>query len=103
MICPSILINSYSSLIPTEKDSAEDDIMFFLLVVRLMNVLHEDVFYRLFSYNFVNKASTWLFSPEEASITSWREFETTFIETFGEDKTPTTLVLDFSRIKMEAK
>jgi hypothetical protein len=31
------------------------------------------------------------------------EFETTFIEKFGEDKTPTTLVLDLSRIKMEAK
>jgi len=30
-------------------------------------------------------------------------FETDFIEKFDEDKTPTTLVLDLSRIKMEAK
>jgi hypothetical protein len=38
---------------------------------------------------------------EEASITSWRIFETIFLKKFGEEKTPTTLVLDISRIKMD--
>jgi hypothetical protein len=57
----------------------------------------------LFPYTFENKASTWFFSLEEASITSWRIFETTFIEKFREEKMPMTLVLDLSRIKMEPK
>jgi hypothetical protein len=34
-----------------------------------------------------------IFSLPQASITSWNTFETTFIEKFGEDKSPTTLVL----------
>jgi hypothetical protein len=51
-----------------------------------MNVQHEDVVYRLFPYTFENKTSTWLFSLEESSITSWREFETAFIENFGKTK-----------------
>jgi hypothetical protein len=58
-----------------------------MLVVRLMNVQHEDVICRLFPYMFENKASTWYFSLSQASITSWNAFETTFIEKFGEDKT----------------
>jgi hypothetical protein len=74
-----------------------------MLAVRLMNVQHEDVVCRLFPYTFENKSSTWYFSLAQASITSWNAFETTFIEKFGEDKTPTTLVLDLSRIKMDAK
>jgi len=44
-----------------------------------------------------------LFSLEEASITSWRNLETIFLEKFREQKIPKTLVLDLSRIKMESK
>jgi hypothetical protein len=68
-----------------------------------MNVRHEDDVCRLFPYTFENKALTWFFSLEEDSITSWREFETAFIENSREYKTPTTLVPDLLRIKMEAK
>jgi hypothetical protein len=38
---------------------------------------------------------------DETSITSWRIFETIFLKKFGEDKKPSTLVLDISRIKMD--
>jgi len=69
----------------------------------LMNIHHEVVVCRLFPYTFENKASTLFFYLEEASITIWSIFEITSLEKFGEDKTPATLVLDISRIKMEPK
>jgi hypothetical protein len=89
---------------PDREYSPEDHIKKFTLVVRLMNVQYEDVFCRLFPYTFENRASTWFFSLAHASITSWRIFETIFIEKFGEHKTlTTTLILDLSRIKMDIK
>jgi hypothetical protein len=89
--------------VPDKKYFVEDHIKKFMLVVRLMNVQYEDVVCILFPYMFENKASIWFFSLAQASITSWNAFEIAFIENFGEEKTPTTLVLDISRIKMEAK
>jgi hypothetical protein len=45
----------------------------------------------------------WYFSLPQGSITNWNDFEISFMKKFGEDKTPTTLVLEFSRIKMNPK
>jgi hypothetical protein len=74
-----------------------------MLVVRLMNVEHEDVVCRHFPYTFEGKASTWYFYLRQGSITIWNAFETSFIEKFGDDKTPLVLVLELSRIKMDSK
>jgi hypothetical protein len=60
-------------------------------------------FVHLFPLTFEEKASTWYFSLEEASITNWRTFETIFLRKFGENKTPTTQVLELSRVKMDSK
>jgi hypothetical protein len=68
-----------------------------------MNVEHEDVVYRLFPYTFENKVSTWYYSLPIGSITSWDDFEKEFINKFGEEKTPTTLLKELITIKMEKK
>jgi hypothetical protein len=73
------------------------------LSVKLMNVEHEDVVCRLFPYTFEGKSSTWYFSLRQGSITRWNAFETAFTEKFGDDKTPTVLVLELSKIKMDSK
>jgi hypothetical protein len=57
----------------------------------------------LFPYTLENEASTWFFSLEEASMFSWKIFETIFLEKFREYKTPTTPILYLSRIKMDPK
>lgn len=57
----------------------------------------------LFLYTFEGKASTWYFSLPKSSITSWNQFQTTFLDKFGEDKTPVSLVLVLSRIRMDEK
>jgi hypothetical protein len=88
---------------PNKKESFEEHFKTFMLVAKLINLQHEDVIYRIFPYTFENKASTWYFSLAQASINSCNSFETNFKEKFGEDKNPTNLVLDLSRIKMEAK
>lgn len=69
----------------------------------MLNVRHEDVVCRLFPYNFNGKASTWYFSLLQGSIRSWAKFQTLFLNKFGDDKTPTTLVLELSKIKMNPK
>jgi len=86
-----------------KKAFFEDHVKKFILLVRLMNVEYEDVVYRSFPYIFENKASTWYFYLAQASITIWNSFETTFIENFGEENTPSTLVLYLSMIKMDSK
>jgi hypothetical protein len=73
---------------PERKYSSKDHDKNFLSNIRLQNVQHEDVVCQLFSHTFENKATTWFFSLDEASITSWRIFETIFLKKFGEDKTP---------------
>ena len=42
--------------------SPEDHIKQFMLSLRLTDVKHEDMVCRLFSYTFIDKASTWFFS-----------------------------------------
>jgi hypothetical protein len=88
---------------PDKKDSREDHIKNFMFFVRLLNVEQEDVVSRIFPYTFEGKVPTCYISLSQASITIWNTFETTFIKKFRDDKSPTTLVLDISRIKMEIK
>ena len=64
---------------------------------------HEDVFCILFPYTFVGQASTWFFSLAPGSITSWKQFETTFISQFGDDKTSGMMVLELSRMRCDKK
>ena len=64
---------------PENDVSPEDHIKQFMLSLRLMDVQHEDVVYKLFPYTFVRKASTWFFSLTAGSIASWQQFETTFL------------------------
>lgn len=88
---------------PDEKLSTEDHVKQFIMKIRLLNVRHEDVVCRLFPYTFIKKASTWYFSLSQGSITSWASFRTLFLNKFGGDKTPATLVLELFRIKMNSK
>ena len=74
-----------------------------MLVVQTMNVQQEYVVCRLFPLTFEGRASTWYFSLVQGSITNWGEFNKVFLDKFGEDKTPTLLALELSRIKMESK
>jgi hypothetical protein len=68
-----------------------------------MKVEHEEVVCRLFPYTFEGEASTWYFSLTTGSITSWYNFEKLFMKTFGDEKSPTSLVLELSRIRMNVK
>ena len=64
---------------PDNDVSPEDHIKQVMLSLRLMDVHHEYVVCRLFSYTFINKESTWFFSLTIGSITSWEQFETIFV------------------------
>jgi hypothetical protein len=88
---------------PDSKQVAEDHIMKFMLDIRLRNVEHEDVVYRLFPYTFEGNASTWYFSQQPRTIASWEKFESIFLEKFGDGKPPEVLVMDLSNLKMNAK
>jgi hypothetical protein len=65
----------------TPKDHIQNS----FLVVRLMNVQHEDVVCRLFPHTFENKSSTWYFNLAAGSITSWEAFQKAFLDKFGEN------------------
>ena len=77
----------------------EDHIKQFMLSLILLDVQHEDVVCRLFPYTFVGQASTWFFSLAEGSNASWQQFETTFLNQFGDDRTSGVLVLELSRMR----
>lgn len=62
-----------------------------MLSLIFMNVEHEDVVCRLFTYTLLGKASTWFFNLARRLITSWKQFETAFITQFGDDKTSMVL------------
>ena len=74
-----------------------------MLSLRLLDVQHEDVVCRLFPYTFVSQASTWFFSLAIGSIASWKQFETTFLNQFGDDRTSGVLVLELSRMRFDKK
>ena len=46
---------------PDDKNHVEDHIKSFMQVIRLRNVIHEDVVCIFFPYTFEGKASTWYF------------------------------------------
>ena len=74
-----------------------------MLAIQTLNVQHEDMVCQLFPLTFEGKTSTWYFSLVQGSITNWAEFNKSFLDKFGEDKTPALLALELSRIKMEPK
>ena len=74
-----------------------------MLSLRLLDVQHEDVVYRLFPYTFVGQDSTWFFSLVAGSIASWQQFETSFLNQFGDDKTSGMLVLELLRMRCDQK
>ena len=53
--------------------------------------------------NVVQKPSTWYFNVPQCFVKSWGWFEMVFLMKFREDKTPYTLVLEISKIKMDNK
>ena len=72
---------------PTNAVSPEDNIKQFMLSLRLLDVQHEYVVFRLFPYTFVGQASTWFFSLVAGFVASWQQFETAFLSQFGDDRT----------------
>ena len=72
-----------------------------MLSLRLMDVQHEDVVFRLFPYTFLGQASTWFFSLAAGSIASWQQFETSFLSQFGDDITSRVLFLELSRLAFD--
>ena len=63
-----------------------------IMSIRLMNVRHEDVVFILFLYTFENKTLTWYFNLPIRTIHNWNDFQTKFLDQFGEDKTLRSLM-----------
>ena len=72
-----------------------------MLAMNIMNVQHEDVACKLFCLTLQGHASSWFFNLPSRSITSWKQFENTFITRFGDDKTLGTLLLELARLKIK--
>ena len=88
---------------PDNDITPEDHIKQFMISLRLFDLQHEDVVYRLFPYPFVGQASTWFFNLALGSIASWQQFETAFINQFGDDKTSGMMFLELSRMRGDKK
>jgi hypothetical protein len=88
---------------PESRETLDDHINKFMLVVNLRSVEHEDVVCRLFPYTFEGEASTWYFSLQANSITNWDTFEDLFIKKFGDDKSSSILLVELSKIRMGPK
>jgi hypothetical protein len=88
---------------PDSKQIAEDHIKKFMLAIRLWNVEHEDIVCRLFPYTFKGNASTWYFAQQPHTIVSWENFESCFLEKFGDGKPSEVLVMNLSSLKMNPK
>ena len=69
----------------------------------MRNVIHEDIVCRLFPYTFEWKYSTWYFALESASINSWKQFKTLFLQKFGDDSTPEDFVIELSYFRIKPK
>jgi hypothetical protein len=68
-----------------------------------MNVQHEDVVCRIFSYTFENLSSTWYFNLLIGSITSWTKFQKYFLDKFAEETTPRALMVELFIATMSSK
>ena len=88
---------------PDNDVTPKDHIKQFMLSLRLLDVQHEYVVCRLFPYTFVVQASTWFFSLDVGSIASWKQFETSFVNQFRDDRTSGMLVLELSRMRCDKK
>jgi hypothetical protein len=88
---------------PDSKQSTEDHIKKFMLVVRLQNIEQKDVACMLFPYTFEGNASTCYFAQQPQTIASWDKFETFLLEKFRDDKSPEVLVMELSNMKMNPK
>jgi hypothetical protein len=77
---------------PETSGLPEDHIKKFILMIRLMNIQHEDVVCKLFPYTFENLASTWYFNLLVGSITNWTKFQKEFLEKFAEKSTTGALM-----------
>lgn len=56
---------------PDKKEFMEDHVNKFMLALRILNVEHKDIVYRLFPFTFEGKASTWYFLLTLGSIHNW--------------------------------
>ena len=88
---------------PNNYVTPKDHIKQFMLSLRLLDVQHEDVVCKLFPYKFVGQASIWFFSLATGSIASWEQFETSFLNQLGDDRTSGVLVLELSRMRCDKK
>lgn len=88
---------------PNKDIFPEYHIKQFMLALNLTNVKHLDVVCRLSYFTFQGKALTWFFSLALRSITSWQQFEATFMTKFEDDKTSQLFFLELSRIKINKK
>ena len=96
---PRNLEKVLSKFDPNKKELIEDHVNKFMLVLILLNVEHEHVACELFPYTFKGIASACYFLVTPRSIHNWKEFQTTFLGKFRDDKSPPKLVLELSRIK----
>lgn len=88
---------------PNSKQQEEDHIKAFMMTIGKKIFQHEDVICIFFPYTFKGKATTWYFAQSPKSIVSWEQFETVFLEKFGDDKPPNVFVTYLYNMKMEAK
>jgi hypothetical protein len=75
----------------------------FMISLNLMNVEHEDVVSRLFLHTLKGKASKWFFNLAPRSVTSWQQFEETFMAQFSDEETSGLLFLYLLGIRMNEK
>ena len=85
---------------PDKDILPKDHIKQFMITLKLMNVQHDVVVFRLLCFTFQGKASSWFFSLASRSITSWQQFETAFMTQFGDAQTSEIFLLDISRINI---
>jgi hypothetical protein len=93
MISQSIMRDYYPNLILAKFGLSEDHINNFILAIKLLNIQHADVVCHHFPYTFENKSFIWYFSLDIGSIINW--------EQFGYERTPTSLILKLSKMKMD--
>ena len=77
-----------------KKEVAEVHIHKLMLSLRLMDVKHENVVFRIFLLMFKGKVTTWCFALNPRSVHSWNEFEEAFIGKFNDDETQSKLILE---------
>jgi len=65
---PKIFITKFD---PDKRDSAEEHLLRYTTTLEALQVKHEDVACRLFSYFVEGKPSSWFFNFAVGSITSW--------------------------------